>query len=139
MGFWTKAVTLEELNRQWIPPLATKWNAAFTQIGDGELTASFEVTPSACQPFGYLHGGVSVYMGESLGSIAANLCIAEDQQAFGMDITASHVRPVKMGGVLTITARNKHRGKTTQLWGIEVQDQQQRLVADMVFRVAVVS
>lgn len=138
MSFWRIPMSIAELNQKWIPPLAGAWNCAFVSMGEGELSAKFEVTESACQPYGFLHGGVSVYMGESLGSIAANLCCDEGKKAFGMDITASHVRPVKMGGVLTVIARNKHRGKTTQLWNIEIRDLDQQLIAEMIFRVAVV-
>ena len=75
------------------------------------------------QPFGLLHGGASVALAETLGSLAGNLCLdAEKELAVGLDINANHVRAVTHGEV-TGTARALHLGRSTQVWEIRIEDE----------------
>lgn len=80
------------------------------------------------QPMGILHGGASVALAETLGSIAANLVVDEKKKyCVGLDINANHIRAAKKG-LVTGVARPLHTGSSTQVWGIEIFDEQDRLV-----------
>jgi len=90
------------------------------------------------QPYGLLHGGASVSLAETLGSAAAMLCVdPEKEVAVGLDINANHLRAATRG-LVTGTARPIHVGRTTQVWEIRVEDEQQRLICIARLTVAVV-
>ncbi|GIW24452.1 hotdog fold thioesterase [Meiothermus sp.] len=92
-----------------------------------KVVAEMEVTPKLHQPFGYLHGGASVALAETVASIGAYLAAPEGYTSFGMEINANHLRSVQSGKV-TATATPLHAGRTTAVWGIEIRDEQGRLV-----------
>jgi len=80
------------------------------------------------QPFGLLHGGASVALAETLGSVAANLCVdREKKMCVGLEINANHIRPVTNGFVYG-TARSIHVGASTQVWEIRIHNEQEKLV-----------
>ena len=80
------------------------------------------------QPEGILHGGASVALAETLGSVAAGLCVDREKTGVvGLDINANHIRPVT-GGWVTGLARPIHIGKTTQVWEIMVYNEEEKLV-----------
>lgn len=96
-------------------------------FGDDYLSASMPVDHRTHQPFGLLHGGASVVLAETLGSLGAALCVdMQRQRVVGLDINANHVRGVRGGRVIAM-AKPLHLGRTTQVWGIEQHDEQQRL------------
>jgi 1,4-dihydroxy-2-naphthoyl-CoA hydrolase len=77
------------------------------------------VDARTCQPFGLLHGGVSVVLAETLGSCGAHYAATEGQRAVGLDINANHLRGAKSGWVTAIT-RPVHIGRSTQVWQIDM-------------------
>ncbi len=79
------------------------------------------------QPLGMLHGGASVVLAETLGSLAANMCVEENRYCVGLDINANHIRAMRSGSV-TGKATPIHLGATTQVWQIEITDERGRLV-----------
>jgi len=80
------------------------------------------------QTMGILHGGASVVLAETLGSIGANLVVDPAKYAcVGLDINANHIRSVRQG-LVTGTTRPIHIGSTTQVWGIEIKDEAGRMV-----------
>ena len=90
------------------------------------------------QPFGLLHGGASVALAESLGSLAGTMCLdAGKEMAVGLDINANHVRAVT-DGVVTGTARPLHLGRSTQVWEIRIEDEAAKLVCISRLTLAVV-
>jgi len=93
-----------------------------------EVSARLLVDERHLQPFGYLHGGVSVALAESVASVGASLAAPEGHVAFGQEINANHLRPVKPGAVLFFRARPFHIGQRSQVWGIEIEDQKGRLI-----------
>lgn len=108
--------------------LAAHLGIVITAIGDNFVTATMPVDVRTVQPHGRLHGGASVALAETVGSLAANLTLDPMQQiAVGLDINANHVRPVKHGLVIA-TARPEALGRTTQVWSIRIVDEQDRLV-----------
>ena len=80
------------------------------------------------QPFGILHGGASVVLAETLGSVAGNYCLAEGEgYCVGLDINSNHIRAVSEG-VVTGTAKPYHIGRTTQVWHIEIHNEAGKLI-----------
>jgi len=104
-----------------------------------EVTARLLVDERHLQPFGYLHGGVSVALAESVASVGASLAAPEGFVAFGQEINANHLRPVRAGAMLTFRARPLHVGRRSQVWGIEIHDEEERLICVSRCTLAVVS
>jgi uncharacterized protein (TIGR00369 family) len=99
-----------------------------TELGEDFLRGTMPVDQRTRQPYGLLHGGSSVLLAETLGSLAANLCVdPADGQAVGLEINANHLRAVTEGTV-TGTARPVHVGRSTQVWDIRIEDEQGRPV-----------
>jgi len=89
-----------------------------------EVTARLLVDERHLQPFGYLHGGVSVALAESVASVGASLAAPEGFIAFGQEINANHLRPVMSGATLFFSARPLHIGQRSQVWGIEIKNEE---------------
>lgn len=97
------------------------------EAGPEGVTATMPVTSRHHQPFGVLHGGVSVVLAESAASIGGHLAAPTGHTAVGLEVNANHVRPVREGR-LTARATPLHTGRTTQVWRIEIRDEADRLV-----------
>jgi uncharacterized protein (TIGR00369 family) len=109
-----------------------------TEAGPDWLRGTMPVDARTHQPFGILHGGASVALAETLGSMAGNLTLDTRQQmVVGLEINANHVRAVTQG-VVTGTARALHVGRSTQVWEIRIEDEQGRLVCISRITLAVV-
>src|SRR5215471_11395190 len=102
------------------------------------VVATMPIGPNHRQQVGYLHGGVSVTLAESVASLGTVLNIdAARQMAFGLEINANHLRP-KREGQLTAVATPVHRGRTTHVWDIHITDENEKLVCISRCTVAVV-
>ena len=101
----------------------------YLEVGPERVRAALTVDERHLQPFGYLHGGVSVALAESVASVGGTVASAADRIAFGLEINMNHLRPVRPGTRLVATAVPLHRGRTTQVWTVEVRDARDRLVA----------
>lgn len=139
MKLWKRDVSLEQLNAYGRNTLVDTLGIVITDIGDNYLRATMPVDERTRQPFGLLHGGSSVALAETLGSLAAWLCLDDPgtQLAVGLDINANHVRGIREGTV-TGTARPDHIGRSTQVWAIRVTDEADRLVCVSRLTVSVV-
>ena len=137
MAIWKQTTDLERINAWNRGCLVEHLGMRVTQIGDDWLRGTMPVDARTKQPFGLLHGGASVALAESLGSLAGNLCIEASEMAVGLDINANHVRAVTDGEV-TGTARAVHVGRTTQVWEIRIEDVHARLVCIARLTLAVV-
>jgi 1,4-dihydroxy-2-naphthoyl-CoA hydrolase len=126
-SIWQHRPTVAQLNR----PAATMMShlgIEFLEVGDDYLKARMPVDHRTHQPMGLLHGGASVVLAETLGSTGAFLCVdTAKYNIVGLEINANHVRAVRTGFVIG-TARPVHRGKTTQLWEIRIEDEAGKLV-----------
>ncbi len=121
---WKKPVDLETLNRLCVPTIHSALGIQFSAFGEDFLSAEMPVDERTKQPFGVLHGGASVVLAESLGSMASYLALeGEDRAAFGIEINANHVKTARNGRV-TGTARPIHLGQSVHVWQIEVRDSQ---------------
>lgn len=111
----------------------------FTGYGDNWLTAQMPVTERSKQPYGRLHGGASVALAETVGSVAAGMTVDHSKFAVvGMEINANHIRPVK-GGFVVATATAESIGRTTQIWSIRIEDEAGKLVCISRITMAVIS
>jgi len=100
----------------------------FLEIGDDYIKARMPVDHRTIQPLGFLHGGASVALAETLGSVAAYLCVdASQKTCVGLDINANHIRAVTSGFVYGIV-RPIHIGGLTQVWEIRITNEQDKLV-----------
>lgn len=123
MALWLKPAILEEINARSADTAVAHLGIEITEVGDDYLVGRVPVDHRTKQPFGLLHGGVSVVLAETLGSIAAFHASPEGHLAVGLDINANHLRAVRSGWV-TGTARAVHIGKATQVWQIDMVDDQ---------------
>lgn len=111
----------------------------FTDVGDDWLTARMPVDARTHQPYGRLHGGASVALAETVGSVAAASTVDREKfAAVGMEINANHIRPAYSGWVHA-TARPENLGRTTQVWSIRVEDEAGKLVCISRLTVAVIA
>jgi 1,4-dihydroxy-2-naphthoyl-CoA hydrolase len=122
------AITLEELNRFSQNTLAEHLGIIITAIGADFLEAKMPVDHRTHQPHGLLHGGASVALAESLGSIAA-YCTLDSalKTCVGLEINANHIKGVRSGYVIAV-ARPLHVGQRTQVWEIKIHNEQKELV-----------
>jgi len=119
MSIWKKPITLAECTRTSENTAVTHLGIEFVEIGDDYLVGRVPVDERTRQPFGLLHGGVSVVLAETLGSIGAFYASPEGHRGVGLDINANHLRAATSGWV-TGTARAVHIGRTTQVWQIDM-------------------
>src|SRR6185312_5093037 len=128
MSIWRTEATPEQIERLARGTFAARIGIRIAEVGPDYLRATLPITPELHQPYGVVHGGVSVALAETVGSVAANLCIdLERQQCFGQAINANHLRAVT-SGVVTATARPYHIGSRSHVWSIEIRDERERLV-----------
>jgi 1,4-dihydroxy-2-naphthoyl-CoA hydrolase len=124
VSIWFHTVTPEDLNRRCEHTMTEFLGIVFTEVGDDFLIATMPATPRTKQPLGIIHGGASVVLAETVASTAAN--IAVDQEHYycvGLEINANHIRSVREGIVQAIT-RPIHLGRTTQVWAIDITNEQ---------------
>ncbi len=110
----------------------------YTEVGEDFLCAKMPVDERTQQPFNMLHGGASVVLAESLGSLGANLCVNQEKEyCVGLEVNANHIRGVKSGWVYG-KATAVHIGQSTHVWEIRIHDEQEKLVCISRLTMAVV-
>ncbi|WP_285127863.1 1,4-dihydroxy-2-naphthoyl-CoA hydrolase [Leclercia adecarboxylata] len=134
---WKRAVTLQALNAMSDGNMVGLLDIEFTRIGEDELEATMPVDSRTHQPFGLLHGGASVVLAETLGSVAGYLCTEGEQKVVGLEVNANHLRSVRSGRVRGV-CRALHTGGRHQVWQIDIFDEQQRLCCSSRLTTAVV-
>lgn len=128
MTIFTRKPTTEVLNALSADTMAENLGIEFTGVGDDYIEARMPVDHRTRQPRGLLHGGASVALAETLGSVAASCCIDRDTHfVVGLEINANHVRSAREGYV-TGKATPIHVGKTTQVWEIKIVNDAGELV-----------
>lgn len=135
---WKKEFTLEGLNNT-EQNMVKHVGIEFSAFGDNFLEASMPVDERTLQPFGVLHGGASVVLAETIGSMAGYLCLEDPKQTtVGQEINANHIRPVR-NGLVTGRATPIHLGRQSQVWSIELRNEQGKLVAISRLTLAVIT
>ena len=133
-----KDVTIEALNQMNRGNLLEHLGIEFVEATADSLTARMPVDHRTQQPMGLLHGGASVALAESLGSVASYLCVDPQKYAcVGLEINANHVRGVRAGFVYG-KVTPLHVGKRTHVWEIRVTNEDQQLVCVSRLTVAVI-
>ena len=128
MGIFKEGITIDYLNQWSKNTLSEQLGIEFITIGDDYLEARMPVDKRTHQPLGMLHGGASVSLAETMGSVAATLCI--DQTKFfcvGLEINANHLKSVREGFVMGVT-KPIHIGKKTQVWEVRIMNERNELV-----------
>ncbi len=128
MSIWHQPIKLDEVNR---------WNAncavghlgiEIIDAGDDYLTGRMPVDQRTRQPFGVLHGGVSMVLAETLASLGAAFVVDLTQyHCVGQEINANHIRAVAEGWVVGV-ARPLHLGRSSQVWEVKISDERDKLV-----------
>jgi 1,4-dihydroxy-2-naphthoyl-CoA hydrolase len=128
MSIWRSLRTLADLNGNRDNTLIGNLGILFTEIGEDFVRGTMPVDVRTVQPYGLLHGGASVALAETLGSMGAAMCVdADEYQVVGQEINANHVRAAR-SGLVTGTARAVHLGGRTHVWSIEIVNEAQKLV-----------
>ena len=122
MRIWQKPVSVEILTQGTANTADTHLGIEFVEVGDDYIVGRVPVDARTRQPYGLLHGGVSVVLAETLGSCGAAFSTPVGYRAVGLDINANHLKGVTSGWV-TGTARPLHRGRSTHVWQIELRDE----------------
>ena len=112
----------------------------YVEMGDDFITAKMPVDHRTVQPFRILHGGASVALAETLGSVAAILCLEPDskKQVVGVEINANHLSSAREGTWVYGTVKPIRVGRTMQVWNIEIKDEKGKLVCISRLTIAVV-
>lgn len=125
---WKKKSSLEAIQKICANTMCEHLGMTFTEIGDDFLTATMPVDSRTKQPAGLLHGGASVALAESLGSIASALCISgDDKMPVGIEINANHLKSAR-SGVVTGRCTAIRRGQSLHVWNIEIHNDENELI-----------
>ena len=122
MRIWKKPVSVAELTAIHQDTAVAHLGIEFLEVGDDFISARVPVDTRTKQPYGLLHGGVSVVLAETLGSCGAAFSCPEGHRAVGLDINANHLKSATSGWV-TGVARPVHIGRTTQVWQIDMHNE----------------
>jgi len=128
MSIWFTPASPAALNALSARTMSQAIGIEFLEVGDDYVKARMPVDERTVQPAGILHGGASVALAETLGSVAGTLCIDPRQKmVVGLEINANHIRSLRSGFVIGV-ARPIHLGGTTQIWDIRMTNEQDQLV-----------
>lgn len=134
---WKRHSTLEQLNAMGDGNMVGLLDIRFEAMTDETIAATMPVDSRTHQPFGLLHGGASVVLAETLGSVAGYLCSEGEQKVVGLEVNANHIRSVRSGRVRGV-CRALHVGSRHQVWQIDITDEQGRLCCSSRLTTAVI-
>ena len=138
MGIFNPKITLDLINGELNKNMTHFLGIKYTEIGENYICGKIPVDEKTKQPMGLLHGGASVVLAESLGSLASNFCVdTEKEYCVGLEINANHVRGVSSGYVYG-KATAIHIGRKTHLWDIDITNEEGKLVCKSRLTIAVV-
>ncbi len=139
MAIWFKQPTKDEAGKMQKGTLMETLDIQITDLGEDYISGSMPVDHRTVQPYGILHGGASVALAETLGSVAAHLVVDSSKYfTVGMEVNANHLRPATKGRV-TGTAKPIHIGKSSHVWGIEIKNEEGKMVCISRLTMAIVS
>ena len=138
MRIWTKPISVESITALSAGCAVSHLGIEFLEVGDDFIRGRVPVDERTRQPYGLLHGGVSVALAETLGSVAAGHVAAEGHMVVGLDINANHLKSARSGWVTGI-ARPVHIGRSTQVWHIDMHNDDGELTCVSRLTVAVLA
>ncbi|MEM7574084.1 MAG: hotdog fold thioesterase [Bacteroidota bacterium] len=129
MSIWTNHPTPELIQTFSVNTLTENLGIEITEVGDDFIRATMPVDQRTVQPMRLLHGGASVALAETLGSMASFMLLEDmnKQSVVGVEINANHLRAVREGGQVTGTVRPVRLGRTLHVWETKIEDEQGRL------------
>lgn len=129
MSIWFKQYELKDLNDLNKNTLNENLGIEFIELTEDTVVAKMPVDSRTVQPFRILHGGASAALAETLGSVAAMMCLnVEKQVPVGLELNINHIKSETSGFVIG-TCKPIHVGKSTHVWGIEIKNEAGKLVA----------
>jgi 1,4-dihydroxy-2-naphthoyl-CoA hydrolase len=129
MKIWLIDVNLQIVNERGKNTMGDFLGIEFIEVGDDFMVAKMPVNERTKQPAGIMHGGASCVLAETVGSTAAQFCVdMKNYYCVGLDINTNHIRAMRSGNVYG-KAKPYHLGQTTQVWGIEIRDEAEKLVS----------
>ncbi len=135
---WYKSYSLEEINKLFAKNMTGFLGIEAIEITEGSIVARMPVTDKVKQPYGLLHGGASVVLAESVGSVATNLIVDPEKYiGVGLEVNANHLRPV-LSGEVTAICTPLHIGGKTHVWDIKIKDGKGRLTCVSRLTVAII-
>ena len=138
MKLWKREFSLETLNQMNPATIHEAIGIQFTGFGEDYLEAEMPVDARTHQPAGLLHGGASVVLAESLGSVASLLCLdSPDRQPVGLEVNANHLRSVRSGKVFG-RVEAIQVGRTVHVWQIRIRDEKDRQICLSRLTVAII-
>ncbi|MDC9621225.1 hotdog fold thioesterase [Xenorhabdus sp. XENO-7] len=135
---WKRTTDVNALNQFNSECMLEHVGIKITQIGDDFIEGTMPVDQRTKQPFGLLHGGASVVLAESLGSLAGYLCLEGEQKVVGVEINANHIKAVSKGVVKGV-CKPVHLGRSHQVWQIDIYNERQQLCCTSRLTTAVLS
>jgi 1,4-dihydroxy-2-naphthoyl-CoA hydrolase len=136
---WFKNYTADELNNWPQNNIGGHLGIKYLEITENSISGTMPVDERTHQPFGILHGGASVVLAESLGSIASFMCIdPEKYAAVGLEVNANHLRPVSKG-IVTGVCTPIHIGSKTHIWDIKIYNEKGKMTCVSRLTVAIIN
>jgi 1,4-dihydroxy-2-naphthoyl-CoA hydrolase len=121
MRIWKQPISVKILTDIHVGTVFDHLGMEMLEVGDDFITGRVPVDVRTRQPYGLLHGGVSVVLAETLGSCGAAYTAPEGHRCVGLDINANHIKS-PVSGWVTGTTRPVHIGRSTQVWAIELRN-----------------
>jgi len=121
MSIWRRPAEAAMMEGRFDGSLPGLFGIRILEVGPDFIRAEMPVDERHAQPFGILHGGASVVLAETLGSMASMLTLPEDRMAVGLEVNANHVASVPKGETVTAICRPLHVGRSTQVWQTEIR------------------
>jgi len=128
MRIWKKPIDMMSLTNLTKNSMPAFLEIEFLEFGDDFITARMPVSDKTRQPIGIMHGGASCVLAETVGSVSAYFASDLDCYCVGLDINTNHIRAIREGFVMG-TAKPFHIGSSTQVWGINIIDENQKLIS----------
>ncbi len=123
-----KDKVLKRLNEMNANTLMEALEIQFSDVGEDFIEATMPVGPKVHQPYGIMHGGASIALAETVGSVLSAISVNTTQfKSVGMQMNANHIRP-KKDGMVTARAEFVRKGRTTHLIKIEIKDEEGKLL-----------
>ncbi len=123
---WKKEFEIKELDEFSKNCMVEHVGIKFLEKGNDFISATMPVDKTTKQPMGILHGGASVVLAETLGSIASNMALADPYYSVGLEIKANHLKSVGEGLVKGVV-KPVHLGRTTHVWDISIENENKEL------------
>ncbi len=127
MSIWRRKTDIDDIHARMAGSLPGAFGIRILEVGPDFIRAEMPVDERHAQPFGVLHGGASVVLAETLGSMASMMTLADGFSAVGLEVNANHVASVPKGEVVSAVCRPLHVGRTTQVWQTEIRRADGRL------------